>query len=99
MAKQRILTANATTPYAVAFADLSRTGPLVFDIPEGKAYMVGSTIQQNFGESVSKHGYGTYMVEDDEYEFTDLDNKSPFLQFKITDIEDIEDGKEVLLNG
>ena len=34
-AKQGILTANATTPYAVAFADLSRTGPLVFDIPLG----------------------------------------------------------------
>ena len=34
-AKQGILTANATTPYAVAFADLSRTGPLVFDIPKG----------------------------------------------------------------
>ena len=71
----------------------------IFDIPEGKAYMVGSTIQQNFGESVSKHGYGTYYIDKDEYSFTDLDNKSPFLQFKITDIEDIENGKEVLLNA
>jgi len=30
----------------------------IFDIPGGKkAYMVGSTIQQNFGESITKHGY------------------------------------------
>ena len=34
-AKQGILSANVTTPYVVAFADLSRTGPLVFDIPKG----------------------------------------------------------------
>ena len=70
----------------------------IFDIPGGKAYMVGSTIQQNFGESVSKHGYGVYDVSKDEYKFFDLENQSPFLQFKITDIEDIEYGREVLLN-
>jgi DNA repair exonuclease SbcCD nuclease subunit len=70
----------------------------IFDIPGGKAYMVGSTIQQNFGESVSKHGYGVYTVSEDNYEFFDLENQSPFLQFKITDIEDIEYGREVLLN-
>jgi hypothetical protein len=34
-AKQGILTANVTTPYAISFADLSRTGPLVFDVPAG----------------------------------------------------------------
>jgi DNA repair exonuclease SbcCD nuclease subunit len=33
----------------------------IFDIPNGKkAYMIGSTIQQNFGESVRRHGYGIY---------------------------------------
>lgn len=90
-------------PFKFKGCDLVLCGDIhkrqIFDIPGGKAYMVGSTIQQNFGESVSKHGYGTYMIEKDEYEFTDLENKSPFLQFKITDIEDIENGKEVLLNG
>ncbi len=36
----------------------------VFDIPGGKkAYMVGSTIQQNFGETVRKHGYGVYTYK------------------------------------
>ncbi len=34
-AKQGILTANVTTPYSIAFADLGRTGPLVFEVPPG----------------------------------------------------------------
>ena len=90
-------------PFKFKGCDLVLCGDIhkrqIFDIPEGKAYMVGSTIQQNFGESVSSHGYGVYTIDDDNYEFTDLDNVSPFLQFKITDIEDLENGKEVLLNG
>jgi DNA repair exonuclease SbcCD nuclease subunit len=71
----------------------------VFDIPDGKkAYMIGSTIQQNFGESVKKHGYGIYDVETDNYEFVDLLNPKPFLAFKINSIEDLEYGTEQLLN-
>ena len=35
--KLGILTANATTPYIAAFADLGRTGPLVIDMPGGAA--------------------------------------------------------------
>jgi len=71
----------------------------VIDIPGGKkAYMVGSTIQQNFGEKVRNHGFGIYNVEKDEYEFVDLVNPRPFLTFKITDIEDLEHGTEKLTN-
>ena len=33
--KQGILTANATTPYMMAFPMLKETGPLVFEIPAG----------------------------------------------------------------
>lgn len=33
--KLGLLTANATTPYLIAFANLGRTGPLVIDVPEG----------------------------------------------------------------
>jgi DNA repair exonuclease SbcCD nuclease subunit len=57
-----------------------------------------SLIQQNFGESVKYHGYGLYDVEGDEYTFIDLDNPQPYYHFKISDIKDIEDEKEVLLN-
>jgi DNA repair exonuclease SbcCD nuclease subunit len=71
----------------------------VFNIPRGKkAYMVGSTVQQNFGESIRKHGYGVYTVREDKYEFVDLPNPKPYLSFKIESIEDLENGTEKLLN-
>jgi DNA repair exonuclease SbcCD nuclease subunit len=71
----------------------------VFDIPNNKkAYMVGSTICQNYGESVKNHGYGILNVEDFSYTFKDLENKQPFLSFKIKDISDIELNKEILVN-
>jgi hypothetical protein len=71
----------------------------VFDIPGGKkAYMIGSTVQQNFGESVRYHGFGIYDLIKDEYTFVDLKNKKPFLSFKVTSYEDIMNGKEQILN-
>jgi len=70
-----------------------------FTLPNGgKAIMVGSLIQQNFGETVKHHGYGIYDVQTDEYTFHDLPNEQPFLHFSINDIKDIEDGKETHLN-
>ena len=70
-----------------------------FTLPNGgHAIMVGSLIQQNFGETVKHHGYGIYDVEKDDYTFHDLDNEQPFLHFSINDIKDIEDGKETHVN-
>lgn len=70
-----------------------------FTLPNGgKAVMVGSLIQQNFGETVKHHGYGIYNVETDEYTFHDLENEQPFLHFTIKDIKDIENGEEVHVN-
>jgi hypothetical protein len=60
--------------------------------------MIGSTIQQNFGESLSKHGFGTYNIETEEYEFVDLFNPKPFLSFKINSFEDVVNGTEQLTN-
>jgi DNA repair exonuclease SbcCD nuclease subunit len=72
----------------------------VFDIPgKKKAYMVGSTIQQNFGETVKKHGYGIYDVDNDKYEFVDLPNPKPFLSFKIKSYDDLTQGTEKLVNA
>ena len=66
----------------------------VFDIPgKKKAYMVGSTIQQNYGETLTKHGYGVYDVLEDNYTFIDLPNPKPFLSFRISSYEDLETGK------
>jgi DNA repair exonuclease SbcCD nuclease subunit len=72
----------------------------VFNIPGGKkAYMVGSTIQQNYGETITKHGFGIYNVEEDDYVFVDLNNPRPFLSFKLNSYEDIENGSEKLANA
>ena len=71
----------------------------IFDIPNNKkAYMIGSLIQQNFGETVNKHGYGVYEVEKNEYTTIDLPNKKPFMKFRIESIDDLVNGTEKLLN-
>ena len=71
----------------------------IFEIPNNnKAYMVGSTICQNYGESIKNHGYGILNIEDFSYNFKDLENPQPFLSFKINDITDIETEKEILTN-
>lgn len=59
---------------------------------------IGSFLQNNFGETVKHHGYGIYNVLEDQYDFFDLPNIQPFLQFKITDISDIENENEKLIN-
>jgi DNA repair exonuclease SbcCD nuclease subunit len=71
-----------------------------FTLPEGgKGIMVGSLIQQNFGETVKHHGYGVYDTKTNEYTFHDLPNEQPFLHFKIKDINDIENEKEEFVNA
>lgn len=69
-----------------------------FQIKGGKGYMIGSTIQNNIGESIGRHGYGVYDVETKEYGYVDLDNPKPFLKFEIKSFEDIENGTELLKN-
>lgn len=59
---------------------------------------IGSTIQQNYGEKITKHGYGIYTVSEDKYEFFDLKNEKPFLSFFIDSIDCIENGTEKLVN-
>ena len=71
----------------------------VFDIPgKKKAYMIGSTVQQNFGEKITKHGYGVYDITKDEYDFVDLPNPKPFLSFYINSIDCLIEGTEKLVN-
>ncbi len=70
-----------------------------FTLPNGgHAIMVGSLIQQNFGETVKHHGYGIYDIETNEYIFHDLPNEQPFLHFRINDIKDIENETEEHVN-
>jgi DNA repair exonuclease SbcCD nuclease subunit len=70
-----------------------------FMLPNGgHAIMVGSLIQQNYGETVRHHGYGIYNVITNEYTFHDLENEQPFLHFRINDIKDIENETEEHVN-
>ena len=69
-----------------------------FSFKTGKGYMIGSPIQQNIGESIRNHGFGTYDFGTKEYTYTDLENPKPFLKFSIKSFEDIENGTEVLRN-
>jgi DNA repair exonuclease SbcCD nuclease subunit len=65
--------------------------------------MVGSLIQQNYGESISEHGYCVLTLNEKNdgynYMFEDIENPIKYLTFKVTDIEDIENDEEVLING
>jgi DNA repair exonuclease SbcCD nuclease subunit len=72
----------------------------IFNIPNGKrGVMCGSFVQQNFGESVGKHGYGVYDINTDEYSFVDLPNSKPYLKFSIDSFDCIEKGTEKLMNN
>jgi len=58
-----------------------------------------SLIQQNYGETVSKHGYLLWDVETREFTEHDIDSRYGFYQFKVNSLTDIENGTEKLLNG
>jgi len=60
--------------------------------------MPSSLIQQNFGENVSKHGFLFWDVETKTFTEHDVENKSPYYQFKITSMDDIENGTEKVTN-
>jgi len=61
--------------------------------------MVGSLIQQNYGENINEHGYALINLETMDINFHDIENSVKYLTFKVSDIEDIEDDKEILING
>ena len=57
-----------------------------------------SLIQQNFGEKVSNHGFLIWDINTKEYTEHNVDNKSPYYQFKISSLEDIEKNNEKITN-
>lgn len=64
-----------------------------------KMVYCGSLLQQNYGENISGHGYVLWDVETKSYSEHDIDNSSyGFYKFSITDINDINDNKEELIN-
>lgn len=71
------------------------------ELVEGNVRCVypGSLIQQNFGETVTKHGYLLWDVETQQYTEHEVNNDNLFFTFKISSIEDLEHGTEKLSNG
>jgi len=68
----------------------------VLKVNKRPVIMVGSLIQQNFGESIGKHGMCIIDIEKDKYKFKDIQNQWGFYTFKIKSMEDIENEKEKL---
>ena len=56
-----------------------------------------SMLQQDFGESVDKHGYVIWDVETKKHEHINLESDYCFYTFRINSIEDIEEGLERLV--
>lgn len=57
-----------------------------------------SLIQQDFGESITGHGYLVWDVAKKSYTTHDLTNDYGFYQFKITSLDDLENNSEELTN-
>jgi DNA repair exonuclease SbcCD nuclease subunit len=62
-----------------------------------KAYP-GSLIQQDFGESVSNHGYLLWDVKTKTPKEINIDSKYGFYKFKLNSITNLDDNSEQLLN-
>jgi len=58
-----------------------------------------SLIQQNFGETVGKHGYLIWDVETRTYVEKDIETRYGFYQFKIKSLDDVDNETEKLTNG
>ena len=57
-----------------------------------------SLIQQNFGETVTKHGFVLWDIEIWTYDHYEIENNYPYYNFRITSINDIENDKETITN-
>jgi DNA repair exonuclease SbcCD nuclease subunit len=59
--------------------------------------MPSSMIQQDFGEDPYQHGYVIWDIESREHELRRIESDYGFYTFKISSIEDIEEGTERLV--
>lgn len=78
--KVGILTANATTPYVISWADLSKTGPIVIDYPAGASaggvidfYQLSLSDLGLMGPDKGKGG--KYLILPNGYDVSKIDTK------------------------
>lgn len=65
---------------------------------ETKIVYPGSLVQQNFGESVTQHGFVVWNMENNTHEYVDLSDDYSMYDFSISSAEDIDNDKETLIN-
>jgi len=70
---------------------IQKSDPLIF--------FCGSFLQQNYGESLSHHGYVRLDIETKKHELIEIPNDYGYYQFKISDVDNDKDMGEELLNG
>lgn len=58
----------------------------------------GSLIQQTFGETITQHGFAVWDLEKKTHEFVDLSDDYSLYDFEISSVDDIDGGKEILIN-
>ena len=58
----------------------------------------GSLLQQTFGETVTQHGFSVWDVESMEHTFIDLETDYGLYDMEISNIEDIENDNERIIN-
>lgn len=58
----------------------------------------GSLIQQTYGETVTNHGFAIWDIDVMKYEFINLETTYGLYSFEISNITDIDDDKEILVN-
>ena len=59
----------------------------------------GSLIQQDYGETVSGHGFNVWNLEDGSHEFVELETDYGLYAVEINNADDIDQDKEKLLNA
>jgi len=63
-----------------------------------KMYYPGSLIQKTFGESINNHGYSIITLSDFKIEHKEVINPYNFYNFRIENVDDIMNDKEILIN-
>lgn len=80
----------------VLLGDIHKRQDLDFDIPVTYS---GSLIQQDFGESVSNHGFLLWDVESRTYEGFEVENPYKYYLFEVNSIDDVDNNEEALKNA
>lgn len=62
------------------------------------AMMPSSLIQQNFGETITNHGFLLWDVESKTIQEHNIETEYGFYQFRIKSLDDIENDNEILTN-